>query len=167
MVPRYLRACWRSGLDYGRGMTIYAVRQRVACYVTRPSGDHPELLVFEQPDDDPSNPSGIQVPAGGKTAFESIDAAAKREIEEESGLVGLTFESQLGAVELGLHDPGGPSVTTYVHLTAPNGGEPAWLHTVSGEGGDRGMTFALRWEPLPLAFDLAAGQGAYLGRLHA
>jgi ADP-ribose pyrophosphatase YjhB (NUDIX family) len=147
-------------------MTIYAVRQRVACYVTRPSGDGVELLVFEQPDDDPSAPSGTQVPAGGKTSFESIEEAAEREIEEESGLVGLTFEGQLGAVELGLHDPGGPSVTTYVHLTAPSGVEPAWLHTVSGEGADRGMTFAFRWEPLPLGFDLAAGQGAYLDRLH-
>ena len=147
-------------------MTIYAVRQRVACYVTRASGEAFELLVFEQPDDDPSNPSGTQVPAGGKAAFESIDTAALREVEEESGLVGLTFLGQLGAVEVGVHDAGGPSVTTYVHLTAPSGGEPAWVHTVSGEGADRGMRFACRWEPLPLGFDLAAGQGAYLDRLH-
>lgn len=146
-------------------MTIYAVRQRVACYVTRASGTGPELLVFEHADDDPSDPSGTQVPAGGKTAFESVDAAAVREIEEESGLVGLTFQGQLGAVELGVHDPGGPSVTTYVHLTAPSGGEPAWEHTVSGEGADGGMRFAWRWVPLPLGFDLAAGQGAYLDRL--
>ncbi len=146
-------------------MSIFAVRQRVACYVTRPSDAGPQLLVFEHVADDPSHPSGVQVPAGGKTAFEAVETAALREVEEESGLTGLTFQAQLGAVERGVRDPAGPSITTYVHVTAPAGGPPAWEHTVSGEGEDAGMTFACRWEPLPLGFDLAAGQAAYLDHL--
>jgi ADP-ribose pyrophosphatase YjhB (NUDIX family) len=150
---------------YGRRVSIFAVRQRVACYVTRPSDAGPQLLVFEHVADDPSHPSGVQVPGGGKTAFEAVETAALREVEEESGLTGLTFQAQLGAVERGVGDPVGPSITTYVHVTSPAGGPPAWEHTVSGEGEDAGMTFACRWEPLPLGFDLAAGQAAYLDRL--
>lgn len=146
-------------------MTIYGVRQRVTCYVTRSTSRGVELLVFEHADDDPADPSGVQVPAGGKTQFEAVEDAALREVEEESGLIGLSFERQLGAVELGLHDAGGPSVTTYVHLSAPGDGEQTWQHTVSGDGDDSAMAFVWRWEPLPLRFDLAAGQAAYLDRL--
>jgi 8-oxo-dGTP pyrophosphatase MutT (NUDIX family) len=146
-------------------VSIYALRRRVACYVTRTSAAGLELLVFDHADDDPSEPSGLQIPAGGMLAFESIDAAALREIEEESGLVGLRFERQLGAVETGPHEPGGPSLTTYVHVSAPDAGPQTWRHTVSGAGDDRGMAFICRWEPLPLGFDLAPGQAAYLDQL--
>ena len=143
-------------------MTIYAVRQRVACYVTRTTERGEELLVFDHRDDEPDNPSGTQVPAGGMLRFESIVDAAARETEEETGLVDTTFVGQVGMVELGLDEPGGPSVTTYVHLTAPNDGPDDWEHTVTGDGMDGGMVFLCRWEPLPLGFDLAAGQGAFL-----
>jgi 8-oxo-dGTP pyrophosphatase MutT (NUDIX family) len=146
-------------------VSIYAIRRRVACYVTRTSSAGLELLVFDHAKDDPSEPSGAQVPAGGMLPFESIDAAALREIEEESGLVGLRFERQLGAVETGPHEPGGPSVTTYVHVSAPDSGPQRWQHTVSGDGDDRGMTFACRWAPLPLGFELAPGHAAYLDQL--
>jgi 8-oxo-dGTP pyrophosphatase MutT (NUDIX family) len=143
-------------------VTIYGVRRRVACYVTRGSARDLELLVLDSAARDVSTPSDVQVPAGAMLPFESIDAAARRQIEEETGLVDLTFEGQLGAVELGLHEPGGPSVTTYVHVRAPGGGEQSWRHTVSGEGVDSGTTFAVRWEPLPLRFELVAGHAAYL-----
>jgi 8-oxo-dGTP pyrophosphatase MutT (NUDIX family) len=146
-------------------MTIYGVRQRVACYVTRSTSTGDQLLVFDQVDDDPAQPSGCQVPAGGMAPFEAVEAAAAREVAEESGLTGLTFDRQLGAVELGLHDDGGPSVTTYVHLTAPHDGDATWEHVVTGEGEDAGLRFRLRWEPLPLAVELAGGQGVYLDRI--
>jgi 8-oxo-dGTP pyrophosphatase MutT (NUDIX family) len=146
-------------------VTIYAIRRRVACYVTRPAGAGLELLVFDHADDDPSQPSGTQVPAGGMLPFESLDAAALREVEEECGLVDLTFKHQLGAVELGLQEPGGPSLTTYVELGAPADGPQVWQHQVSGDGQDAGMTFCCRWELLPLGLELAGGQGVYLDRI--
>jgi 8-oxo-dGTP pyrophosphatase MutT (NUDIX family) len=143
-------------------MPIYGVRRRVACYVTRTAEQGPELLVFDHLDDDPDDPSGTQIPAGGMLPFEGIEDAAAREVEEETGLTGLTFVGQLGGVEARLGEPGGPSVTTYVHLSASTDDPVAWDHTVSGDGEDAGMTFRCRWATLPLSFKLAAGQGVYL-----
>ncbi len=175
-------------------MSIYGVRRRVACYVTRSTEGGRELLVFDHVDDDPDDPSGEQVPAGGMLPFEGIEDAALRESEEETGLTGLTFMAQLGAQERGLDDPGGPSMTTYVHLQAPDGGPDAWTHTVTSpttadgstpeswtdgadvasppaqdsvaaEHADAGMVFACRWEPLPLTVELAGDQAEFLDAL--
>ena len=65
-----------------------------------------ELLVFDHADDDPEQPSGTQIPAGGMLPFEGIEDAAAREVAEEVGLTGLTFVAQLGGVEVALGDPG-------------------------------------------------------------
>jgi 8-oxo-dGTP pyrophosphatase MutT (NUDIX family) len=149
-------------------MPIYGVRRRVACYVTRAAADGAggvELLVFDHAHDDPADPSGTQIPAGGMLPFEGIEDAAAREVAEEVGLTGLTFVAQLGGVEVALGEPGGPSVTTYVHLSAAAGGPAEWEHRVDGDGEDAGMTFRCRWTPLPLDFELAGGQDVYLDAL--
>jgi 8-oxo-dGTP pyrophosphatase MutT (NUDIX family) len=146
-------------------MPIYGVRRRVACYITRTTDSDAELLVFDHADDDPDNPSGTQIPAGGMLPFEGIEGAAAREVAEEVGLTGLTFVAQLGGVEVLLGEPGGPSVTTFVHLTATADGPSSWEHHVTGDGEDAGMTFRCRWASMPLDFELAGGQGAYLGAL--
>lgn len=145
-------------------MPIYDYRRRVACYVTRTTEHGEELLVFDHhPDsDDPDSPSGSQVPAGGMLPFEAIDAAAAREVLEETGVGDVRYVEQVGFVELGLDAPGGPSMTTYVHLQSPSDGPAAWERRVGGEGEDAGMTFLCRWEPLPLGFELAGGQGQFL-----
>lgn len=167
-------------------MSIYGVRRRVACYVTRTTNSGRELLVFDHVDDDPDDPSGVQIPAGGMLPYEGIEDASLRETEEETGLTGLTFVAQLGGQERGLDDPDGPSMTTYVHLQAPDGGRDAWTHTVTGpatadggapdpsaqdavaaEHGDAGMVFACRWEPLPLSAELAGDQAEFLHALPA
>ena len=75
---------------FGR-MTTYGVRRRVACYVTRTTETGEQLLVFDHRDDDPDDPSGTQIPAGGMLPFEAIVDAAAREIEEETGLADTTF----------------------------------------------------------------------------
>ena len=146
-------------------MTTYAVRQRVACYVTRSTGAGPQLLVFDHRDDDLDEPSGTQIPAGGMLPFEALVDAALRETGEETGLGDLTFVGQVGFIELGLDDPGGPSMTTYVHLVAADDGPDSWEHTVIGVGDDAGMVFSCRWERLPLAVDLAGSQGQFLEAL--
>jgi 8-oxo-dGTP pyrophosphatase MutT (NUDIX family) len=143
-------------------MTTYDVRRRVACYVTRQTGSGLELLVFDHRDDDPADPSGTQIPAGGMRPFEAIVDAAARETEEETGVVDTTYVGQVGFVERGLDDPDGPSMTTYVHVTTPPDGPTCWEHTVSGDGEDGGMVFVCRWEPLPLTFELAGEQGRFL-----
>lgn len=175
-------------------MSIYGVRRRVACYVTRTADSGRELLVFDHVDDDPEDASGVQIPAGEMLPFEGIEDAALRETEEETGLTGLTIVAQLGGQERGLDDPGGPSMTTYVHLQAPDGGPDAWTHTVTSpapgdssapepsadgadattppaqessaaERADAGMVFACRWEPLPLSVELARDQAGFLYNL--
>lgn len=150
-------------------MTIYGVRRRVACYVTRSTEQGGELLVFDHVDDDPEDPSGTQIPAGGMGTFEALTGAAFREVQEETGLSGLQFVGQVGAVELGLDEPGGPSMTTYVQLAAPDtskaDGPREWEHAVTGYDTDAGLVFRCRWEPLPLSVELAGDQGRFLSAL--
>lgn len=147
-------------------MTIYGVRRRVACYVTRSTDCGSELLVFDHVADNPAEPSGTQIPAGGMTPFEALADAAFREVREETGLYGLRFVGPVGAVELGLDDPGGPSMTTYVQLAVPADGAAAgpseWEHVVTGEGTDADLVFRCRWEPLPLAVGLVGDQARFL-----
>ncbi len=113
-------------------MTTFGLRRRVACYVTRTVEEGEQLLVFEHATDDPGDPSGTQVPAGAMLPFEGIEAAALRETEEETGLRELRFVRQLGGQERAFHEPGGPSMTTFVHLQLLNDGPDAWEHTVTG-----------------------------------
>ncbi len=148
-------------------MSIYGFRRRVVCYVTRTTQLREELLVFEHADDDPSNPSGVQVPAGGMLPLESLAEAAIREVSEETGVNGLTYVDQVGFSERGLADVGGASVDNYAHLMASRdtGAVDAWEHRVTGDGEDAGRTFCCRWEPLPLRTALADGQGTFLDQL--
>lgn len=149
-------------------MSIYALPRRVACYVTRTVAAGQELLVFDHADDAPGDSSGTRVPAGGMLPFEALADAARREVEEETGLVGLDVIAELGVVEQVL---GERSVTSYVHLAVPAHASldtpSSWQHTVTGGGGGDGLVFVCRWELLPLAVDLAAGQDAMLAALAA
>jgi ADP-ribose pyrophosphatase YjhB (NUDIX family) len=150
-------------------MSIYGYRHRVAAYVTRTTEAGQELLVFDHhpDDDDPADPAGTQVPAGGMLRSETLEEAALREVQEECGLTEVRYVEQVGFVELGLGEPGGPAMTNFVHLEAPSDGESSWEHLVGGDGEDAGMTFLVRWEPLPLGFELAGGQGAFLDAILA
>lgn len=159
-------------------MSIYGFGHRVVCYVTRTTELGADLLVFEHADDDPQEPSGVQVPAGSMLPYESLEDAALREVQEETGLSGLTYVEQVGFVELGLYDEGGPSMTNFVHLVDPASGAPGeptvyrdgratWEHIVTGDGDDNGMTFVCWWEPLPVPIELASGQAAFLDRISA
>ncbi|NKB67490.1 MAG: NUDIX domain-containing protein [Candidatus Latescibacteria bacterium] len=76
-----------------------AVIEKVTGYVTRNSDSGaPELLVFQPVD------VGVQVPAGTVEPGEDIDAAALREVMEETGLTGLRPVRFLGSIEVPLTD---------------------------------------------------------------
>ncbi|MFB4318101.1 NUDIX domain-containing protein [Actinomadura sp. 21ATH] len=136
-------------------------RIRVAAYVVRRRAV-PELLVFDHaglPE------AGTQIPAGGARPDETLEQAVLREVAEETGLRTAVLAGRL-AVENKPHpDTGQPRRTTYFHLRAPASTPDAWHHTVSGEDGDSGLTFACRFVPLPLAHPLADRQDTWLHRI--
>lgn len=65
----------------------------MTAFITRPGASGPELLLFEHPH------AGIQIPAGSVARGEAPEAAARREAEEETGLVDLALRAYLGAAD--------------------------------------------------------------------
>ena len=135
-------------------------RLRVACYVTRSRDGRTELLVFDHVD---LPDAGTQVPAGGIEAGESYDAAALREVREETGLTEVEVVGRVGESDRPHPETGAERVTTYVHLrpTAPTPGR--WTHVVTGAGEDADLRFACFWVALPVT--LADDQHELLWRL--
>lgn len=72
-------------LDTARDFAaLHLLREKAMCLVVRqrPNGT-PELLVLDQPE---APEAGVQLPAGGVEAGETPEAAAGRELGEETGL---------------------------------------------------------------------------------
>ncbi|MEU5690920.1 NUDIX domain-containing protein [Actinosynnema sp. NPDC020468] len=125
-------------------------RVRVAVYVTRGS----DLLVFTQRDD---AEAGVQVPAGGVRAGERLDAAAVREVLEETGL------SVSAVTPLGVQTDVEGQVTVFAHATTATPLD-RWAHTVTGGDSDRGLSFECSFAPAA-SVSLAGGQGEFLSLL--
>ncbi|MFT2016883.1 NUDIX hydrolase [Streptomyces sp. 796.1] len=136
-------------------------RIRVAGYVLRRRGT-PELLVFDHVG---MAAAGTQVPAGGVLPGESLAAAVLREVVEETGLDGATVRQPLTVEDKPHPETQQPRRTTYFHLQAPATAPDAWTHRVRGGGGDAGLVFACRFQPLPLTHPLADDQDAWLGHI--
>ncbi|WUH98720.1 NUDIX domain-containing protein [Spirillospora sp. NBC_00431] len=139
-------------------------RKRVAAYVIRDRRPGAELLVFDHvgmPE------AGTQIPAGGVRPGEGLEAAVLREVEEETGLVTASVVRQVTVEDKPHPQTRQPRSTTFFHLQVPADTADAWNHTVRGEDGDAGMTFACRFLPLPLETALADEQDAWLGRVDA
>jgi len=67
--------------------------EKVTAFITRQTQTGIELLLFEHPN------AGIQIPAGTVEVGETVEAAALREAQEESGLSGLKLLKYLDAQE--------------------------------------------------------------------
>ena len=67
--------------------------EKVTAFVTRPTSDGYELLLFEHPF------AGIQIPAGTVEVHESLDVAVLREASEETGLRAFTISHYIGALD--------------------------------------------------------------------
>ncbi|CAG0926375.1 hypothetical protein TFLX_00039 [Thermoflexales bacterium] len=63
--------------------------EKVIAFITRPSQNSLELLLFEHPQ------AGIQIPTGTVEDGETPEAAAVREAAEETGLTSLTLRRAL------------------------------------------------------------------------
>ncbi|MEV4004827.1 NUDIX domain-containing protein [Actinomadura sp. NPDC049753] len=133
-------------------MAAYVIRHRAA----------PELLVFDHVG---MPQAGTQVPAGGVRPGEDLEQAVLREVFEETGLRTASVVEQI-AVENKPHpETHQPRRTTYFHLQAPATTADAWNHTVRSNGDDADLTFACRFQPLPLNQPLADDQDAWLDRI--
>ena len=129
---------------------------KVFVYVLRRVGPEAELLVFDSHDE-----PGLEVPKGAVEQGESLDDAARREVEEESGIVGLHRLRRLG---------------TRMWKNERQHFFVGWIedsptgrfdHCVTGQGGDAGLVYRFQW----LAVDrltrqqLVQGSSAFLDEL--
>jgi 8-oxo-dGTP pyrophosphatase MutT (NUDIX family) len=124
-----------------RGSFVHAlVRKRVVAYVTRGR----ELLVFD-------HGGTTQVPAGRVDHDETLEEGLVREVEEETGVVGVRVVRKLAdGTEFARLRPGSvqPHESHAFHAVTDAETPDAWTHYVTGTGMDAGMQMPCRWVPL-------------------
>jgi 8-oxo-dGTP pyrophosphatase MutT (NUDIX family) len=131
---------------------IPRARIRATSYVTRTTSNGLQLLVFDYP----SQPeAGMHLPGGGAEPGERLDAAATREVIEETGITGRLELSGVVGLQQGNYDSGDPYISVYFHLMSD---EPrnVWKHTVVGDDDawDTGLEVSCRFVPLAEAAPL-------------
>ncbi len=135
------------------------MKQKVLVYVVRAGAAEAEVLVFAHRH---APEAGLQVPAGTVEPGEAPEAAAFREVAEESGLTSAQVRLVRKLAEA--FEPEWQIVQRHAYLFAPVADLPAhWSHTVAGAGEDQGMVFDYDWLPVSAAQQrLAGGQGRFL-----
>ena len=118
-------------------------RKRVVVYGLLNCPDGPQLLVFEHRD---IPDAGVQVPAGGIEADESVEDAARRELREETGVVAASV-TVIGQVRE-MHPNGYWCENTYVYVALIGTHPSVWEHTVSAGDADAGLVFTCYFLPL-------------------
>jgi 8-oxo-dGTP pyrophosphatase MutT (NUDIX family) len=136
------------------------MRTRVGVLLTRTRAGARELLVFDCPQG-----CGLEPPGGGIEPGETPEAAAVREVAEETGLQAIVVRHRLG--ESDVLDGDVAVRTVWLHAELHGDAPDAWDHVVQGSGGDAGFLHPLRWLPLPLTEALAPGHDALVAALPA
>lgn len=133
------------------------VVEKAVAAVLRERAGRRELLVFRHP------LAGVQIPKGTVEPGETVAQAARRELEEESGLRLDLEPVRLGSwdriVGGGPEGTGPPEVNRWhvCALEAPRGVPEAWRHRARGGPAEEGLAFDFGWVGV---------DGGLAGRLH-
>jgi 8-oxo-dGTP pyrophosphatase MutT (NUDIX family) len=147
--PGYVVVCrWAQvspdGEFWGlRGAFVHAlVRERVVAYVTRQGPAGLDLLTIEQGD----IKGGVQVPAGRLDPGESPEHGLAREVEEETGITGVSVVRRLADPDEfeRLYGVGAHRSHAF-HAEGASEGPDEWEHRVGGSGADAGLVYLCRW----------------------
>ncbi len=123
------------------------------------------LLVFRHIDFS-ADEVGIQVPAGSIRDGEAAEAAALREIEEETGKGGFTIKAFLGRTSYDISPYRAEVQERHFFLaSAPQSVPERWVGTEDHDGSAPATRFEFFWIPLKHAHVLQSGQGALIGEL--
>lgn len=123
------------------------------------------LLVMSHPDF-AQEEVGIQAPAGTIRIGETPEAAAVRELEEETGYTGFSIVRFLGASDYDITPYRFEQQRRFFFLADPPRDLPErWVSTEDQDGRAPPVQLEFFWIPLQQAHVLQAGQGALIGRL--
>ncbi len=139
-----------------------AANQRAYAFILCNRENGHRLLAFRQKGIAPAK--AFHLPGGGVERAETPTDGVIREIEEESGLVGLVPEKYIGqAVEQGRTQV----IQRHFFLfRAPESLPESWDHKVTGTGEDAGITYRYSWLPTTKLLRIHKVYHAFLNSRH-
>jgi predicted acetyltransferase/ADP-ribose pyrophosphatase YjhB (NUDIX family) len=132
------------------------VVEKAVAYITRRYDSKIQLLVFDH--DDRFADAGTQVPSGTVEPGELPLDALFREIQEETGLIGLGKAEQIDQYQFFKEDEKKYFRRHIYHIQAKGSEPDRWTHVVQGLGTDMGMNFNYFWIDLKTAEGKLSGQ---------